>query len=51
MATIKKTVTKKGLESLLRKADKQIAVLEKFKADVAVALSSTPPGKPPKFPR
>ena len=50
MPTQKPKPTKKGLELLLIKANKKIAELEKFKADVIAAMSSNPPGKPPKFP-
>ena len=46
----KKKTTKKGLELLLMKADKKIADLERFKEAVFIAMSSNPPGKPPKFP-
>ena len=46
----KKKMTKRGLELLLMKADKKIAELERFKEAVIVAMSSNPPGKPPKLP-
>lgn len=50
MPTPKKKMTKKGLENLIAKADQKIVQLEQFKEAVKVALSSNPPGKPPKFP-
>lgn len=46
-----KPITKKGLEALLRKADKKIAALINFKEGAEAALSSNPPTDPPKFPR
>lgn len=49
MPTKPKTMTKQ-LEELLVKADDKISELQKFKEEVKIALSSNPPGKPPKFP-
>lgn len=46
-----KTPTKKQLEALLKKADKEIAKWIKYKEELQAAISSNPPGKPPRPPK
>lgn len=47
----KKIVTKKQLEVLLKKAEKAIVEWSKYKDGLQVALSSNPPGQPPRPPK
>lgn len=46
-----KTPTKKQLENLIKKAEKTIIVWSEYKAALEAALSSNPPGKPPRPPK